>query len=118
MSNAPTSPCTECGMSCHAGEYHPFAACLMFKACKDSAIVRANLDSVLERVTIDVSELLDDYTTLESFSGKHPIFLMAKEIDSWRHIQPEPVGHVDAEGTPHLSCAVKGGYLYWGHAPK
>jgi hypothetical protein len=41
-----TTPCGECGMP-NAGEYHPYAACLMFKACKDSKIVRENLDAVL-----------------------------------------------------------------------
>jgi hypothetical protein len=29
------------------GEYHPYAACLMFKACGDGSVVRANLDAVL-----------------------------------------------------------------------
>ncbi len=46
----PESPkleaCRECGMPCFALEYHPYAACLMFKACHDSGTVRANLASV------------------------------------------------------------------------
>lgn len=45
--------CAECGMSVEDGEYHPFAACLMFKACKDSETVRANLDSVIEKAGFD-----------------------------------------------------------------
>ncbi|RYF50424.1 MAG: hypothetical protein EOO27_31795 [Comamonadaceae bacterium] len=40
------APCGECGMPCTPAEYHPYAACLMFKACYDSAIVRANLNAV------------------------------------------------------------------------
>ena len=40
------NPCTECGMPCSVGEYHPYAACLMFKACHNSETVRANLDFV------------------------------------------------------------------------
>jgi len=40
------SECKECGMVVSAGEYHPFAACLMFKGCNDSAVVRANLNAV------------------------------------------------------------------------
>lgn len=40
------TPCAECGMPCDPAEYHPFAACLMFKACHDSSVVRANLDAV------------------------------------------------------------------------
>jgi hypothetical protein len=35
--------CQECGMPCTATEFHPFAACLMFKGCHDSDKVRANL---------------------------------------------------------------------------
>lgn len=38
--------CAECGMPVK-DEYHPYAACLMFKACKDSETVKANLDAVL-----------------------------------------------------------------------
>jgi hypothetical protein len=40
------TPCGECGMPT-GGEYHPYAACLMFKACRDSKTVKANLDEVL-----------------------------------------------------------------------
>lgn len=39
-------PCTCCWMPCAPGEYHPYAACLMFKACNNSETVRANLDDV------------------------------------------------------------------------
>ncbi|MDQ0571524.1 hypothetical protein QFZ42_003358 [Variovorax paradoxus] len=35
--------CQECGMRCGPNEFHPFAACLMFKGCHDSDKVRANL---------------------------------------------------------------------------
>jgi len=38
--------CKECGMAVRLGEYHPFAACLMFKGCKNSTTVRANLDAI------------------------------------------------------------------------
>lgn len=40
--------CTECGMRSKVGEYHPYAACLMFKASHSSNIVRANLQDVVE----------------------------------------------------------------------
>jgi len=36
-------PCGECGMPCATGEYHPYAACLMFRGCHNSKTVRANL---------------------------------------------------------------------------
>jgi len=39
-------PCAECGMSCSPNEYHPYAACLMFKACHNGDTVRANLPSL------------------------------------------------------------------------
>ena len=39
--------CNECGMPVDAvATYHPYAACLMFKACGDSEMVQANLDAV------------------------------------------------------------------------
>lgn len=40
------APCGECGMPCALGEYHPYAACLMFKACNDGDTVRSNLAAV------------------------------------------------------------------------
>lgn len=40
--------CTECGMLCEWKEFHPFAACLMFKGCRDSDKVRSNLNFVRE----------------------------------------------------------------------
>ena len=46
MTEAGWTVCVECGMLCEAVEYHPFAACLMFKQCRDSATVRANLLAV------------------------------------------------------------------------
>ena len=38
--------CAECGMPCDLNEYHPYAACLMFKACKNSYTVRENLQAI------------------------------------------------------------------------
>jgi hypothetical protein len=43
-----TAPCAECGMPCTPTEYHPFAACLMFKACHNSETVKANLGAIQE----------------------------------------------------------------------
>ncbi len=40
-------PCTECGMMVGKVEYHPYAACLMFKASKSATIVRDNLTAVI-----------------------------------------------------------------------
>lgn len=46
MDKPVTTPCAECGMLTH-GQYHPYAACLMFKACHNSEIVEMNLKAVL-----------------------------------------------------------------------
>ena len=35
--------CKECGMHVSAGEFHPYLACLAFKGCHDSEVVRANI---------------------------------------------------------------------------
>lgn len=43
---AKLEPCGDCGMPCAPGEYHPYAACLMFKACHNSETVRANLQAL------------------------------------------------------------------------
>lgn len=59
MADVELLPCGECGMPCRAGEYHPFAACLMFKACHNSETVRANLAPLQaenERLRVEVIE--------------------------------------------------------------
>lgn len=38
--------CRQCGMGLNPGEYHPSAACLMFKACRDTAVVSLYLNEV------------------------------------------------------------------------
>ena len=42
-------PCAECGMhTLTPREYHPYAACFMFKAGMKTADVRANLNAIME----------------------------------------------------------------------
>lgn len=41
--------CNQCGMTTEDNEYHPFAACLMFRSCRDSSTVRENLLAVQAR---------------------------------------------------------------------
>lgn len=48
--------CQECGMTVESGEYHPYAACLMFKACGNADTVRGNLQDVLDHVRNAVLE--------------------------------------------------------------
>lgn len=41
--------CAKCGMVLiDPQEYHPFAACLMYKQCKDELTVRDNLAAVVD----------------------------------------------------------------------
>lgn len=43
-----SATCACCGMvTAGPQEYHPYAACLMFKACHDGNVVRANLEAVV-----------------------------------------------------------------------
>ena len=53
MTEAGHSVCAECGMGCNAGEYHPYAACLMFKQCRNSETVRANLQAVRQQGRVE-----------------------------------------------------------------
>lgn len=48
MPRQESNDCAECGMWVQPGEYHPYAACLMFKACRSSQTVRANLEAVVQ----------------------------------------------------------------------
>lgn len=41
--------CKECGMTIQ-DEYHPFAACLMYRQTRDADVVRVNLASVIDHV--------------------------------------------------------------------
>lgn len=42
-----SNQCADCGMPVNSTEYHPYAACLMFKACHDGRVVQDNLDAVV-----------------------------------------------------------------------
>lgn len=61
--------CGECGMPCTPNEYHPYAACLMFKACHDSKVVRANLTNpnAMQR---RLEALADEMATTEKVMGQ------------------------------------------------
>lgn len=67
MTEAGWTVCIECGMMCEAVEYHPYAACLMFKQCLNSETVRANLQAVRDdsyqqgRVEVNVDALVDRF---------------------------------------------------------
>ena len=68
--------CAQCGMVCAPNEYHPYAACLMFMACKDGPYVRAKLDEVRKQDTELIRQMLD---ALESVDGAMP-FPVARQV--------------------------------------
>lgn len=41
--------CQECGMDTAVNEYHPYAACLIFKGCHDAEVTRANMDLLIDK---------------------------------------------------------------------
>lgn len=48
--------CAQCGMSLEGlGDYHPFAACLMYAACHDRRTVQANLMDVFRHGAASVA---------------------------------------------------------------
>ena len=51
--------CAQCGMVCAPNEYHPYAACLMFMACKDGPYVRAKLDEVRKQDDALILQLVE-----------------------------------------------------------
>lgn len=61
--------CKECGMGLGAErEYHPYAACLMFKATQNTTVALANLEAVVEygmkaqAAGIDLDQAMHDLT--------------------------------------------------------
>ena len=48
MSDQLHEQCQECLMIFKVGAYHPYAACLMFKACGCPSTVEENLKGVIE----------------------------------------------------------------------
>lgn len=76
--------CAECGMSVDkATTYHPYAACLMFKACQNSDVVQANLDAVLAH---GIAEPAGWVRIIRGHSGP-----VAAEVE-WQQEQPDRPG--------------------------
>ena len=83
MTEAGWTVCIECGMMCEAVEYHPYAACLMFKQCLNSETVRANLqagrdDSYHQGRVAGLREVQEEYTRL--FKLTQPVAQMLKDL--------------------------------------
>jgi len=79
--------CGECGMSVQRQEYHPFAACLMFKACHDGTTVRANLDAVRRLPRVEQDQTWDGGWVLHFGDQSIAIATLAREQDTrWRSV--------------------------------
>ena len=63
--------CNECGMPVKDGAFHPYAACLMFKACSNTDTVTKNLEAVLTHgYSIGFGEGIDLYKKQRSEQDK------------------------------------------------
>lgn len=59
--------CKECRMPVMTCEYHPYAACLMFKACRNSLTVNANLEHVVSHGYQAGKDASDDKADAERY---------------------------------------------------
>jgi hypothetical protein len=96
--NNPTTPCATCGMPVTHREYHPYGACLMFKQCNDSQVVRENLRAVqadknithiaaLQAENVRLREALQFYADGGHFLPLHP--------EKWESVSGEPENFVE-----------------------
>jgi len=92
------SECTECGMACEIGEFHPYIACLAFTQCHDGGVVRANLKALMDDseavriLTAKVRELEADYARWKR--GRIELLLTMKQRAEAAEAK---VARVDAE---------------------
>ena len=70
----------ECGMNVRNTEYHPYAACLMFKSCRSEKTVRENLGYVRED-TPRLSWLLENMHR-KGFEDKGCGIVIREDIDA------------------------------------
>lgn len=79
-------PCMECGMVYNSTEYHPYAACLMFKSCHNSEVVRANLDFVLNSkpLTIPATGPVTENDILEIIAENERMEQITKDACRYR----------------------------------
>lgn len=64
--------CKECGMHVVANEFHPYLACLAFKGCHDSEVVRANMAAMKDigpKIVIAIEALRDIENTPHGVEG-------------------------------------------------
>lgn len=84
--------CAACGMACGPAEYHPYAACLMFMACHNSATVRANLAAVEEYGAASASREAAQAPVGAVPAGWKlvPINPTVEMLNTWAMDMPEP----------------------------
>lgn len=85
-----SEPCIECGMICEPGEYHPYAACLMFKGCHNSTIVTANLNAVVAKGAQYDSGFDDMADRIRALAAD--LAECQRMRDSWKRIAESGVG--------------------------
>lgn len=86
------SQCTECCMDCQPGEYHPYAACLMFMGCHNSTTVRANLQAAKPEQA--ESEAGYSYEDLANEQAKTAVGLPEPDFDALVRIRDEAIGEL------------------------
>jgi len=80
--------CQECGMTTEKGEYHPYAACLMFKASGKGDTVRMNLKAVgdqqskkkIRAVKVQLAKVLDSDSGIKYSSGLDELFKLIDQL--------------------------------------
>lgn len=91
--------CTQCGMPCDAGEYHPYAACLMFTACHNSETVRANLAQPAQAVDVGaIREVIDGLHKEIGESDKNSRIRVAT-VRTYLKKLNRAIGNAQAEGS-------------------
>jgi len=80
--------CQECGMLVEDNEYHPYAACLMFKGCHMGEVVRVNLAAVRAhgaQYDSGYDDLADEAEALRARLSEYErhVMLRPKEAPEW-----------------------------------
>lgn len=80
-------------MAVAQNEYHPFGACLMFKACNDSDIVRANLAAICEWALLNLKTPLPNNLEIDGFQCLRcgGVYNGTGHIDLCEKCRPPPI---------------------------
>lgn len=85
--------CMECKMPVGFNEYHPYAACLMFKQCDDADVVRKNLAAVRATPTTQPEASTTNSDEISSKLVDHPAHTHCENCGcTWLDDGLNPVG--------------------------